>query len=113
MSARHLPIDNSFIPFDLLFKVGLAYIDNDQLTLKSLFAGLPHSEMGMRYHLRRLLVGGWVELHSSDADRRSKLIRPSQKLLDQLALLESELMVLVQQHLTTERNILLADLKGL
>jgi hypothetical protein len=89
-SAELLPLDNSLIPFDLLFKIGLAHADNQDLTLKSLFSGLPHSEMGMRYHFRRLLLNGWIEVYQSKNDRRSKLVLPAKKLLHQFYILDKE-----------------------
>ena len=89
-SARHLPIDNSLIPFDLLFKVGLAHATCEQLSVKSLFSNLPHSEMGMRYHFTRLLERGWLEVLPSPVDRRSKVVQPTEKLLNRLVELESE-----------------------
>ena len=99
MSAQHLPLDNSFIPFDLLFKIGLAHIENNELTLKALFTGLPHSEMGMRYHFRRLLANGWIEVHQSPYDRRSKRVIATDKLLEQLRLLDQGFFKAVEQHM--------------
>ena len=99
MSAELLPLDNSFISFDLLFKIGLAHIENDELTLKALFTGLPHSEMGMRYHLRRLLANGWIEVQPSLSDRRSKHLIATCKLLDQLKLLDQKFVKAVEQHM--------------
>ena len=99
MSAELLPLDNSFIPFDLLFKIGLAHIENDELTLKALFTGLPHSEMGMRYHFRRLLANGWIEVQPSPSDRRSKRVIATRKLLDQLKLLDQGFVKAVEQHM--------------
>ncbi len=99
MSAELLPLDNSFIPFDLLFKIGLAHIENDELTLKALFTGLPHSEMGMRYHFRRLLANGWIEVQPSPSDRRSKRVIATCKLLDQLKLLDQGFVKAVEQHM--------------
>jgi hypothetical protein len=99
ISGELLPLDNSFIPFDLLLKIGLAHLNNDDLTLKSLFASLPHSEMGIRYHFRRLLANGWIEVHTAPSDRRFKLVVPTSKLLDQLTLLDQEFTKLMKQHL--------------
>ncbi len=99
MSAELLPLDNSFIPFDLLFKIGLAHIENDELTLKALFTGLPHSEMGMRYHFRRLLANGWIEVQPSPHDRRSKRVIATCKLLEQLTLLDQRFVEAVDQHM--------------
>ena len=97
-SSDLLPLDNSFIPFDLLFKVGMSHFDCRELTLKSLFTGLPHSEMGMRYHLKRLISNGWIELLPSKNDKRSKLVIPTCKFLGQLVLLEQEFSKFLQQH---------------
>ncbi len=99
ISAELLPLDNSFISFDLLFKIGLAHIENDELTLKALFTGLPHSEMGMRYHFRRLLANGWIELQPSPHDRRSKRVIATCKLLEQLTLLDQRFVEAVEQHM--------------
>jgi hypothetical protein len=99
MSSELLPLDNSFITFDLLVKIGLAHTENDELTLKALFTGLPHSEMGMRYHFRRLLANGWIELHPSPYDRRSKRVIATSKLLGQLMLLDQEFFKSVEQHM--------------
>lgn len=99
MSAELLPLDNSFIPFDLLFKIGLAHIESDELTLKALFTGLPHSEMGMRYHFRRLLANGWIEVQPSPHDRRSKRVIATCKLLEQLTLLDQRFVEAVDQHM--------------
>lgn len=92
-SARHLPIGHSFIPFDLLLQVYLR--DSDRAkpphNIKSLFASLPHSEMGMRYHLKRLIDGCWVSLRKSDSDPRVKLILPTSKTRERFAQLSKEL----------------------
>jgi hypothetical protein len=98
-STRHLPIDNSLIPFDLIFKVGLAHASDENLSVKSLFADLPHSAMGMRYHLNRLLDNGWIEMLPSPSDRRSKIVRPTEKLLDRLYILSAEMKYLLPKNL--------------
>lgn len=99
MSADLLPLHNSFIPFDLLFKIGLAHIENDELTLKALFTGLTHSEMGMRHHFRRLLANGWIEVQPSPHDRRSKRVIATCKLLEQLTLLDQRFVESFDQHM--------------
>ena len=112
MSAELLPLDNSFIPFDILFKIGIAHFDNQELTLKSLFTGLPHSEMGMRYHFKRLLANGWIELHPSTTDRRTKLVTATPKLLNQLALLDQAFVNVAGQDLP-DTDPKLTDANGL
>jgi hypothetical protein len=105
-------LDNSFIPFDILFKIGIAHFENQELTLKSLFTGLPHSEMGIRYHFRRLLANGWIELHPSKTDRRTKLVTATPRLLDQLMLLDLAFAKMVEQH-GQDTDARLADANGL
>ena len=112
MSSELLPLDNSFIPFDILFKIGIAHFENQELTLKSLFTGLPHSEMGIRYHFRRLLANGWIELHPSTTDRRTKLVTATQRLLDQLMLLDLAFAKMVEEH-GPDTDARLADANGL
>jgi hypothetical protein len=112
MSSELLPLDNSFIPFDILFKIGIAHFENQELTLKSLFTGLPHSEMGIRYHFRRLLANGWIELHPSKTDRRTKLVTATPRLLDQLMLLDLAFAKMVEQH-GQDTDARLADANGL
>lgn len=90
-AAKYLPIDNSLIPFDLLFKISMAHWAGTELTIKSLFADLPHSEMGMRYHYRRLLEKGWIQVFPSPSDKRSKVVVPTNKLLERLVKLDLEI----------------------
>lgn len=112
MSSELLPLDNSFIPFDILFKIGIAHFENQELTLKSLFTGLPHSEMGIRYHFRRLVANGWIEMHPSTTDRRTKLVTATPRLLDQLMLLDLAFAKMVEQH-GQDTDARLADATGL
>ena len=112
MSSELLPLDNSFIPFDILFKIGIAHFENQELTLKSLFTGLPHSEMGIRYHFRRLVANGWIELQPSTTDRRTKLVTATPRLLDQLMLLDLAFAKMVEQH-GQDTNARVADATGL
>ncbi len=103
ISAELLPIDHSFIPFDLLMRIGVEYIHGNQLTLKSLFTSLPHSEMGMRYHFRHMIENDWIQVHPSPTDRRSKLVTPTCKLIGALIVLDTELRRSIS-HYTPDTN---------
>ena len=83
LSAEHLPIGHSFIPYDLLLQVCFHDISapEEQLNIKSLFASLPYSDMGMRYHLRRLIDNGWINIDSNDSDPRMRRVTPTAKTL--------------------------------
>jgi hypothetical protein len=92
-AAHHLPIGHSFIPYDLLLQAYSYYIAEyrDQLNVKSLFAGLNHSEMGKRYHLNRLLHSGWVKIESHSADARMKSVALTEKTLARFDAISEEL----------------------
>jgi len=85
-SAAHLPIGHSFIPYDILITVVESHTNNEELTVKALFASLPYSDMGMRYHFRKLLNDGWIELQPMNGDKRVKQIKPTEKLSNQFEL---------------------------
>ena len=85
-SAAHLPIGHSFIPFDILITVVECFTSDKELTVKALFATLPYSDMGLRYHFRKLVDTGWIELHTTTGDARVKQVKPTEKLAKQFEL---------------------------
>lgn len=85
-SVVHLPIGHSFIPYDILITVVDSHTNNEELTVKALFASLPYSDMGLRYHFRKLLNDGWIELQPMSGDKRAKQIKPTEKLSNQFGL---------------------------
>ena len=98
-SEKHLPLNNSLIPLDLLIQIALSDIVDEELSIKSLFSSIPHSEMGIRYHLRRLLEDGWVEIHTKRHDRRTKFVTSKPILLHNLELLEKEIHAAIYEKL--------------
>ena len=56
--------------------------DSEALTVKRLFATLPYSSTGVRYHFERLLNDGWLEFDDGITDKRIKIVKPSPKLID-------------------------------
>jgi DNA-binding MarR family transcriptional regulator len=71
---RYLGINSSLIPFDILLLV-MIHDGLQDVTIKSLLAGLSHSQTGVRYHLKRLIAEGWLELHKGEADKRNTFVR--------------------------------------
>jgi DNA-binding MarR family transcriptional regulator len=70
---RYLGINSSLIPFDILLLVMI----NDgvqDVTIKSLLAGLSHSQTGVRYHLKRLIAEDWLMLHKGEIDKRNTFV---------------------------------------
>ena len=70
---RYLGIHSSLIPFDILLLVMM----NDgvqDVTIKSLLAGLSHSQTGVRYHLKRLIAEDWLVLHKGELDKRNTFV---------------------------------------
>ncbi len=86
-----LPVGHSFIPFDIIISAYCGDESGKELTVKALFASLPYSAMGIRYHFKKLLHDGWLELHNGDQDTRVKRVRVTQKLLTQINLFNDEL----------------------
>lgn len=85
-SATHLPIGHSFIPYDILITVVDSFTSDKELTVKALFASLPYSDMGLRYHFKKLIDSGWIELHATNGDARVKQVKPTAKLSKQFDL---------------------------
>jgi len=70
---RYLGIHSSLIPFDILLLVMM----NDgmqDVTIKSLLAGLSHSQTGVRYHLKRLIAEDWLTLQKGQLDKRNTFV---------------------------------------
>lgn len=86
-TAAHLPIGHSFIPYDILVTVVDNFTNDKELTVKALFATLPYSDMGLRYHFRKLVETGWIELHAVNGDARVKQVKPTDKLSKHFELL--------------------------
>ena len=90
-STTYLPIGHSFIPYDILVTVVEHFTINKELTVKALFASLPYSDMGLRYHFRKLVQSGWIELHVIDGDARVKQIKPTEKLTKHFEMLSQSI----------------------
>lgn len=90
--TNNLPVGNSFLPLDILLAVLRESSKNELLTVKRLFASLPHSHTGLRYHFDKLLVEGWLELEAVDCDKRIKIVKPTVKLTTQFDLMSQSLL---------------------
>ena len=47
--------------------------------------------MGLRYHFRKLVDTGWIELHTVNGDARVKQVKPTDKLSKHFELLSNSL----------------------
>ena len=52
---ENLPIENSLIAYDLILLLSIHSYSNNTVSVKNLFASLPHSPTAVRYHYQRLL----------------------------------------------------------
>jgi hypothetical protein len=86
-----LPVGHSFIPLDILLSVIKGSESGQDLKVKELFANLPYSDMGIRYHFRLLIKRGWLELNNGDKDLRVKRIKPTEKLIKQFAVFNQKI----------------------
>lgn len=78
----NLPIEDSFIAYDLLLMIASAFTNSQQLTVKQLFSSLPHSYSAIRAHYIRLIDRGLIEHDHHPEDKRVKYVKPSQKLVE-------------------------------
>ena len=73
----HLPIDNSQLGYELLMAIGplsiLGTLAHGQF-LKQLYLALPYSEKGIRLHLRRLELTGWVNVLKTGKGSRTSRV---------------------------------------
>jgi hypothetical protein len=92
VTTMHLPIGHSFIPYEMMLIVILHYLNGEELTVKRLFNSGTFSEMGNRYHFRKLIEKDWITLKDHPTDSRLKLIVPAPKLLSSFELISDELL---------------------
>jgi|GEM_PF-1070655 len=98
ISTNQLPLGASLIAYNLLLNLQISHHNGDTPTVKSLFASIPYSDMGIRYHLRHLLDDGWMELKPSNKDKRTRICVPTDKLDAAWALVIEQ----ISQHLDGE-----------
>jgi hypothetical protein len=79
-SSNFLPINNSFIRFDLLNLIMLHELEGEELSFKKLYSSVNHSDIGLRNHLMKLKDAGWISINESKKDARSKIITATDKL---------------------------------
>ncbi len=79
-SSKLLPINNSFIRYDLLNLVMLYELEGKELTFKHLYSSVSHSDIGIRNHVMKLKDGDWISIKESKQDGRSKVITATNKL---------------------------------
>jgi hypothetical protein len=77
----HLPIENSLIAYDLILVLAINNYAKNNISIKELFASVPHSYTAVRGHYLRFVNDGWVEHYLDGADKRIKYVRPTAKLV--------------------------------
>ena len=84
VATLHLPINEqspSRIRFQILLQLAKAEFSSVPMSVKSLFASIPHSDTGIRKHFDELLDEGWVVLDNHKDDRRIRYVKPSDQLV--------------------------------
>lgn len=79
-SSKLLPINNSFIRYDLLNLVMLYELEGKELSFKHLYSSVNHSDIGIRNHVIKLHNDNWISIKDSKVDGRSKVITATDKL---------------------------------
>jgi DNA-binding MarR family transcriptional regulator len=102
ISTTHLPLGGSLIAFKLLLNLYMSQQRGEEPSVKSLFASIPYSDMGIRYHLRKLMDDGWMELKPSATDKRTKVCVPTAKFDAVWALVIAQITEQINGHLDGE-----------
>jgi DNA-binding MarR family transcriptional regulator len=100
--TTHLPLEGSLVAYELLLSLYSNHVKRQQATIKELFAGIPYSDMGIRYHLTKLVDNGWVELQASTKDRRTKTCVPTVKLIEAWETVVSKIQDSLETRLESE-----------
>ena len=77
----NLPIENSLIAYDLILVLAINNYAKNNISIKELFASVPHSYTAVRGHYLRFVNDGWVEHYLDESDKRIKYVRPTTKLV--------------------------------
>ena len=77
----NLPTENSFIAYDLILVLAINNYAKNNISIKELFASVPHSYTAVRGHYLRFVNDGWVEHYLDESDKRIKYVRPTAKLV--------------------------------
>lgn len=104
ISTTHLPLGGSLIAYKLLLNLYLSQLRGETQTVKALFASIPHSDMGIRYHSRKLLNDGWIDLLPSLTDKRTKICVPTAKFDDAWALVVDQISEQLDQYLVVNQD---------
>lgn len=65
------------VAYDLIIFLALQFSSGGKITVKQLFASLPHSYTAVRQHYRQLLSDGLIICIPSEQDGRIKFIEPT------------------------------------
>lgn len=102
LSAQHLPLGGSLVAYELLLNLYLHHSRGEQVTIKALFAGIPYSDMGIRYHLRKLISDGWLELQTAQHDKRTRICVPTAQFDQAWGCIMSDLEAVVRESLVID-----------
>jgi DNA-binding MarR family transcriptional regulator len=73
---------HSLVTYDLVLSVLDAWFNRKDLTIKEICTNTSRSVLNTRKHINYLLSYEWIELYNGEKDKRHRLIRPTQKLIN-------------------------------
>ena len=88
---KHLPVSCSVIPQFIINYTVIYFVDEKDLSIKTLSHELEWSAGGIRKHVRDLSNSNWLEIKNSKNDKRVKCVKPTKKLLTALKKLNSDI----------------------
>lgn len=73
---------HTLITYDLILDVLKAHLEDRHLTIKELCTGSIRSTLNTRKHIDFLIDDRWIVLSNGVADKRHRLVNPTDKLID-------------------------------
>ena len=80
-AKENLPINDSFVAYDLILFIAIQFEENQHISVKHLFSSFPHSYSAVREHYKRLIHDGYLVHKLDEKDRRIKYIEPTEKFI--------------------------------
>ena len=101
-TQKYLPIESSLIAYDLILLLSIHNYSNGHITVKQLFASMPHSASAIRFHYQRFIAYGWIENYTDPKDKRIKYVRPTVEFIQAINAytLEMESIIFETSHRT-------------
>lgn len=81
-----MPVANTVVGRHVYFCIAREVLDrkkqDSERSLKQVLTHPHFTDRAIRFKLREMEEGGWLQMSSNEMDKRARLVEPTQKLLD-------------------------------